>query len=207
MANSLRYKERDSILYNIDDEYSLDKNEYYLLYNFFVTYSLCGNQSKKKRTFQEYGWHYFARTLGNNDVDDSIYLKDKLSQAINLDNKSNFLFYKKSDNITSMYDSLNLSNGLLNDYFTERAACLITSNSNRYLHLFYRIRNGLAHGKFVLKNENNTKMIIIQDDDQYNVTGRIVVKLDTLLKLIEIIDKNRLIIGNTADEEKELCLV
>ena len=42
-----------TIICNNDVE--LTKNEYYILYNFFVTHSLCNNQSKRKRTLKEYG--------------------------------------------------------------------------------------------------------------------------------------------------------
>ncbi len=59
---------------------------------------------------------------------------------------------------------------------------------------FYRIRDGLAHGKFKLRySETNKKVIVIQDDDGYNVTARIIIKLDTLLSFVSVIDMNRLI--------------
>lgn len=63
-----------------------------------------------------------------------------------------------------------------------------------YLKFFYRIRNGFAHGKYCLRlSEDNIKMVIIQDNDKYNVTGRIVVRLSTLLNFINEIDINNLI--------------
>ena len=42
-------------------------------------------------------------------------------------------------------------------------------------------------------SEDNIKMVIIQDNDKYNVTGRIVVRLSTLLNFINEIDINNLI--------------
>ena len=88
----------------------------------------------------------------------------------------------------------NLEDGQLTDFDTERVVIGKTTESNKYLKLFYRIRNGLAHGRFILKySSDNQKMIIIQDNDTYNVTARIVLKLSTLLSFVEQIDLNGLI--------------
>ena len=48
-----QYHKDKSILAHQSDDYEISVDEYYLLYSFFVTYSCCGNQSGKKRTFSE----------------------------------------------------------------------------------------------------------------------------------------------------------
>lgn len=186
------YRIAGSILYNQDDDYSLSVMEFYLIYSFFVTYSCCGTQSGKKRTFLEYGWANYSRpNFGNTVPNKAIYLKDNLREIIDLDNRNHFIFTSDSDDVIICFRQIDLMDGQLSDICTERAVITRTSESNRYLKLFYRIRDGFAHGKFILKlNENNEKMVIIQDDDGHNVTGRIVIKLNTLIELIKIIDKN-----------------
>ena len=80
-----------------------------------------------------------------------------------------------------------------------------TQEGNKYTKLFYRIRNGFAHGRFALKyDSNHIKMVVIQDWDTKNVTGRIVLKLQTLLDFIETVDRNNIILtlDNVEAEEQ-----
>ena len=188
------YKIADSILYNQSDEYAFSISEYYLLYSFYVTYSCCGTQSGKKRSFSDYGWTSFSRpNFGNTVPNKAIYLKDNLSEIIDLDNRNKFIFTSDIDDVGACFKQVDLDDGKLSDFHTERAVITRTSESNRYLKLFYRVRDGFAHGKFFLKLYNDEKIVIIQDDDGHNVTGRIVIKLNTLIKMIKIIDKNNLL--------------
>ena len=198
MANSKQtypYRKNQSIIFNQSDEFSLSCEEYYLLYSFFVTYSCCGTQSGKKRTFKDYGWSSFARkTFSKEMPDKKVYLKDNLVEILDLDDRNYFIFTEDSDDVSTCFNDLNLPDGILCDVDTERAVITRTSESNRYLKLFYRIRDGFAHGKFLLKlNSKNEKVVIIQDDDGHNVTGRIVIKIQTLIKIIITIDKNNLL--------------
>lgn len=97
-------------------------------------------------------------------------------------------------NLADLFKKCNLLDGALSDCDTERAVISNTNESNKYLKLFYRIRDGFAHGKFLLKySSNHKKMVIIQDDDTKNVTARIVIKLSTLLSVIETVDINNII--------------
>lgn len=189
------YRINASILYNQTDDYSLSESEFYRLYSFFVTYSCCGNQSMKKRCFADYGWYSFARSICSKDEPNrDVYLKDRLSEIIDLEDKANFVFISDSDDIAICFQNCNLADGPLADKLVERAVIGKTSEPSKFLKLFYRIRDGLAHGKFILKyNENNEKMVIIQDDDGHFVTARLIIKLSTLLEIISAVDKNQLI--------------
>lgn len=190
------YCRNKSIIGNVQDEYELSQDEYYMLYSFYVTYSMCGNQSAKKRTFADYGWA--TNSIKNTE------LEQKLKGVIDLNKNSNFNFTDKND-LKEQFAAHDLSDGTLSNYDLERAVIGKTSASNQYLKLFYRIRDGFAHGKFLLKlSSNQTKMVVIQDDDTHNVTARIVIKLSTLLDFVECIDKNKLIICKTIRRIK-LC--
>ncbi len=181
-----KYKKDKSILEGLRDEYELTENEYYKLYSFFVTYSLCENQSRKRKTFTDYGW---SNNQLKSTSKDGVVLENILKGIIDL-TKSNFVFTDEND-LKKQFDSLNLQDAALTDYDNERMVISKTNAGNKYLKLFYRIRNGLAHGKFILKKSSaGEKMFVMQDDDTRNVTARIVVKLSTLLKFVDEIDKS-----------------
>lgn len=89
---------------------------------------------------------------------------------------------------------MSLNDGLITDLSFERCVIGKTWENNVYLKLFHRVRDGFAHGKYCLRlSEDNIKMVVIQDDDSNNVTGRIVIRLSTLLNFITEIDINNLI--------------
>lgn len=185
--NSYKYIKGNSILRKVVDEYNLNLEEYFLLYSFYVTYSLCGNQSAKKKTFIDYGW----KTNKTNNTDLGI----ALSSVLNLNRNPDFVFIE--DNINKQFLNHNLPDGEISDVDLERAVIVKSSENNNYLRLFHRIRNGLAHGKYSLcYSKNNEKIVIIQDDDSYNVTARIVIKLSTLLNFITVVDKNNFLLSN-----------
>lgn len=193
MAQSYRYIASQSIIANHEDEYSLDVDEYALLYSFYVTYSLCGRQSAKKRTFLDYGWANNTITIKENGKQKCSDIGQAMARIMDFKNISNFVFTEEDD-LDAQFRSNDLGNGQIRDCDVERAVIAKTSESNKYLKLFYRIRDGLAHGKFLLKfSTKKEKMVIIQDDDGHNVTARIVIKLSTLLNFIYCVDKNKII--------------
>ena len=121
-------------------------------------------------------------------------MKDALTQIIDLDDQNYFVFTNDGDDICQCFVEINLSDGRLNDFDTERCVCTRNSERNRFLNLFYRVRDGFAHGKFLLKyGANNCKVVVIQDDDSHSVTARIVIKLDTLLRIVDVVDRDNII--------------
>ena len=47
-TQGFEYVESESILHGLRDEYSLSKEEHYILYSFYVEHSMYGDQSSKK---------------------------------------------------------------------------------------------------------------------------------------------------------------
>ena len=180
-----RYIVAASILGNSNDEYCLSENEYYKIYSFYVTYSMCGSQSAKKRKFTDYGWPV-------NNVKDKPLAK-ALASVFSLNGNADFII--TDTNVSAEFKCHNLSDGRLVNVDVERAVIVKTNTKlNSYFQLFYRVRNGFAHGKFNLRlSTSNEKMVVIQDNDTNNVTARIVLKLSTILGFIDTIDINRLI--------------
>lgn len=211
MANekqTYQYKSEDSILSGLTDDYTLSIVEVYRLYTFYVTYSMCGSQSMKKRSIADYGWTIIPALKKKNQVNPTLSntgLDTELKKVLDLESAS-FVFTDKND-LKKRFDDNNLSDGSLTNYDTER--CVIgktTQEGNKYTKLFYRIRNGFAHGRFALKyDSNHIKMVVIQDWDTKNVTGRIVLKLQTLLDFIETVDRNNIILTlDNAEAEEQV---
>ncbi len=141
---------------------------------------MCGSQSAKKRTFMDYGWH--ENNIRNTE------LGIALSTVLRLNKNPNFTFTEQDD-LSVQFNKCDLKDGFIADMDRERAVIGKTNESNHYLRLFHRIRNGLAHGRFNLRfSSKNERMIVIQDNSKDNVTARIVIKLDTLLNFIKVID-------------------
>ena len=180
-----RYLVRKTILGTEDDEYQLTQLQAYRLYAFYVTYSMCATQSFKKRTLIDYGWP--SNHVTQKDI------KAALANVLILNRNENFVF-TNDDDLKTRFEQLSLCDGVIEDLSFERAVIAKTSVDNNYLKLFYRIRNCLAHGKFRLRiSDAHEKMVILQDDDTKNVTARIVIRLDTLLEFVDVIDRNCLI--------------
>lgn len=177
-----KYIKANSILAGTEDDFRLSINEFYLLYSFYVTHSMCRSQSAKKRDFIDYGWE-------NNEIKQT-GLKSKLVKILKLDNNPKFVFTAEDD-LREQFSNNDLLDGALKDKDTQRAVSAKTEEANNYFKLFHRVRNGLAHGNFnLVYSSNKERMILIQDSDGCNVTARVVLRLDTLFDFIRVIDKN-----------------
>ena len=181
MASGYKYVKAHSILG--PDEYNLTRDEYYCIYSFYVTYSMCNSQSNKKRSLVDYGW------VDNTwkDVVEQQLLTAFAYDSAHCVNKSDF-------DLKSSFTSMQLEDGLLANVDDERFVIAKTSEQNKWLKLFHRLRDGFAHGKFCLRYSSaGEKMVVIQDDDGNVVTARIVLKLSTVLAIISTIDMSHLI--------------
>ena len=185
-TQSYKYIKENAIISPDLDDYCLSIDEYYRIYSFYVTYSMCGNQSAKKRSFQDYGWD--ANTIKG--VDGAV-LKKALKDVLDLTKAETSFVFAKDDNLKELFTKYQLEDAPLTDIERERAVIVSAGGTNRYLNLFYRIRDGFAHGLFNLRySTKREKMVVIEDHDQYNVTARIVIKLDTLIQFVYAIDRN-----------------
>lgn len=187
MSKTYPYVKHNSILYGLTDEYSLSKEEYYLLYSFFVTYSMCGTQSAKKKSFTDYGWN-------SNKIEDTssgkavpTALGKSLKTVLEFKRLDSSFVFSSNNDLGQLFLNNQLSDGILPEYDTERFVIGNTTGENKYTKLFYRIRDGFAHGKYILKySSRNEKMILFQDNDRTKVTARILLKLNTLLSFATV---------------------
>lgn len=180
-----------SILDGVSDEYALSEHEYYTLYSFFVTYSLCKKQSGKKRTLRDYG-HPNVQIVKSG-------VRKSLQSVLRIDKKKgeeDCFIFSEAKSRPKNFAKINLGDGTLSDYDKERAVLPKGSEQNQYLTLFHHVRNGFAHGQFALVfSSTGEKMVVMEDKTRTgNVNARMVLKLNTLLSIVATIDKRHLIV-------------
>ena len=188
-SQTYKYTKAGSIIGHNPDDYSLTQNEYYRIYSFYVTYCMCENLSAKKKQFINYGWR-----SNNINGTDSTDLREALTDVLDLvKRKTKFVFTEK-DELEDLFTEYDLEDGALTDLDNERFVIGKTPGDNKYLRLFYRLRNGFAHGLFDLRySSRNEKMVVIEDHNSSNVNARIVLKLDTLIWFINAVDRRGII--------------
>lgn len=194
---SYKYEKKFSILNGLEDKYKPTAKEWEILYTFYVTYSMVGGQSYKKKNFKDYGWEGESVTNSGAEL--------LLEKILPLKKSDSFIFTDKDD-LKENYKKLNLEYPCTNfDY--ERVVIGRTTGSAKYDKLFYRIRDCLAHGCFVFQyNSKEEVMLIMEDHGPHNVTARIVIKLNTLLDMAKVINKNNIFV-NYKDEQLQENLV
>ncbi len=141
---------------------------------------MCENQSGKKRTLEDYGWE---STVKYSEITKA------LKKSIGFDIE-NFVF--RDDG--GLKDVCEENNLIINKVTldSERGVIGKTVGQNKLLKLFRRIRNVFSHGRFVMRLSGKDRYVIMEDKDAHNVTARIVIKLDTLIGIVDTIDKNHL---------------
>ena len=173
---------KNCIILNNDVE--LTKDEYYYIHNFFVTYSLCKKQSRRKRTLKEYGL-----LNGIKDV------KKELNKIISFEDCS-FEIIPQEELLVENLVNNKLNDDCIFDLTYERGMVIETKEKNEYFKLFYFIRNSLSHGEYTIKiNDKGEKFIIMQNSEFESpcIKARMVMKVSSLINIIKIIDKNKLL--------------
>lgn len=179
-----KYLMANSILNDNRNEKRLDFSVEYLIFKFFVLNTPCIKASRRSKSLEHYGW--------KGKINDQNGLQENLSSIINL-NSHEFIFTDKND-LNARFEENDLVDNRLKNIDIERCVIGKTLESNKLLKLLRHIRNSLAHGKYIVVNNSQDVMtIVMQDDDQRNVTARIVLRISTLIGIIKIIDKNNLL--------------
>ncbi|HCX64389.1 MAG TPA: hypothetical protein DHN33_04170 [Eubacteriaceae bacterium] len=178
---SYKYIKDKSILNDSRPEIVLDSKVEYLLLKFFVVNTPCETTSRKSISLKEYGW--------KEKYNSKYGLQKKLDPIIDF-NSGNYIFTDEDD-LLDRFEDNKLTDNMLEDIITERFVIGKTPESNKLLKLLRHIRNCFAHGKYlVVKNSIDQQMIIMQDDNTHSVTARIILRVNNLVEVIKIIDKD-----------------
>lgn len=183
MRQTYKYIIDNSILNDDRDEISLDFRTEYLLFKFFIVNTPCDDISRRGISFENYGW------LGK--INKKNGLQQSLKPIFDLDLKR--YIFTDINNLTEKFKENDLVDCKLKNIDLER--CVIGKTLGNKLQKFCRhIRNCFSHGKYiVVLNSINELTLVMQDDNRYNVTARIVIKVSTLVEMIKIIDIDNLI--------------
>lgn len=184
-----RYFDKLSIIFGLKDEYMLDKNELVNLFAFYVLYAVDVKLQFKSLTFSHY--------TGIHEKENLTKAKQKFLNYNSIGVKIKFVEFHQLKETMKEYDLV----ADTIDYDTQRAVGV--RKANNFEDFFRSLRNCIAHGRFVLKynSSKKVKMIVLEDRDDNNFTFRMIVKLDTLFKIIEMVDKNNILSQSFVDNE------
>ena len=88
-------------------------------------------------------------------------------------------------------EKANLGESFPSDMLRERI-CVANNKKNQFMSVFYHIRDAFAHGRFYIIEVDKQKIIVMEDVAPRGrpliVTGRMILRKQTLLKWIEIIN-------------------
>lgn len=163
-----------------------------MLLDFYVTRSIAG-QSGLSITLEDYGW----KKLKNGHFD-FVEIENKILESA----KVKKLYCIRSNTIKDTLKSIQLSNEIIyvdnpkivlqQSYslsIDENENVKIDSTENRINCLFRHIRNSFAHANTYFFDDD---YMLLEDKEKNKITARILIKQQTLLDWIKIIDKNQI---------------
>lgn len=178
-----KYIIQNSILNDNRVEVQLESAVEYLFFKFFVLYTPCSKISRRSRSLEEYGW--------SGKINAQNGLQKSLIPIIDL--SSNHFIFTDKDDLAERFDEKALVDFNLSNVDIERCVIGITAEQNKLLKLLRHIRNCLAHGKYIVIKNSKEEPTMIMQDNNHNVTARIVLRVSTLIGIIKVIDKNNLV--------------
>lgn len=177
--------------------------DYLKIYGFFVIHAMRPNRSSKGKEITKYGWpkDVWKNTSG-------VGLKDVLLYSADLHLRSQFYDFVTREPITTesfvscqkledMSDTCHRA-GVQKDFTRTRSVnrvAVYNSEGNIILSVFDHIRNALAHGRFTIYEDGfialeSGKSVYVKAKrkNMLDVRARMLLKKETLMKWIEIIE-------------------
>lgn len=169
-----------SVQWIFEEPFSFEDKKFARIYRFFVIEPPLEDTSKRAKLLNEYGWSQKKIT---------IVLK---KQIPSLNKNWKTISAEESKNLEEIeQDVKNLckKNKIL-DEVSERREVFIHRNMKKHKtkSLVYTIRCAFAHGAFNKKEYFGEQFYFFENRHKNKLLGRIVVKEETLLKIIEIIE-------------------
>lgn len=168
-----------SVQWIFNEPFSFNDEKFAKIFRFFVIEPPVENTSNRATTIESYGWT--SRKITN-------VLKKNIS-SLNKNWKT--VLARDRSNLEKIEQDVTLlcrKNEILEEV-AERREIFIHTNmkNNKTKSLIYSIRCAFAHGAFNKKNCFGEQFYFFENKDRGKLKGRIVVKEDTLLKIIDII--------------------
>ena len=137
------------------------------------------------KSLSEYGWKM--------PWSKPYYLNKQLKQAAT---NPNLLFSaSKYEAMEETLEKAGLKDSFPSDFSMERI-CIYDVKKNQFMSVFYHIRNSLAHGRLNMVDIGGECIFILEDftgrgKDLVKVSARMILRKNTLLKWIEIIENGQ----------------
>lgn len=149
---------------------------------FFVVNSPCPNVSARGIDLTQYNWE------DKNPPKDGYLYNKLLSVAGLVENKTLFV-HKKADKTKELFAQANMSENFWHEITSNRIA--IINSGNLIQTIFRMIRNCFAHCRFTIIHQENDYLVAMENGvaakENFNVKGRIVLKLSTMIEWIRIV--------------------
>lgn len=153
---------------------------------FYVINTPCIQLSSSAIPLKKYGWPCNVWKKGE--------LRKQLFDVAGLELGDTVVIAKKASDMKKVCKKANLDKNFHKSRQIERIAIYL-GNYNTFLSICYHIRNSLAHGRLAMY-ENEEKEIIfaledgIRKNGKFSVRSRMILKKSTLLKWIDILQRN-----------------
>lgn len=170
----------------VPDEYADDG--LLRIIRFYVINTPCTELSYSGKAITEYGW---KKDIWKKDT-----LKNILFDAANLKRGETFVVAKKTNEMRKACEIARLKKGFQQSREIERMV-LYKNKKNEFLSVFYHIRNAFAHGRMAMYSSDKEDIVFVLEDginknESFIVRSRMILKRQTLLKWIDIIEKGYL---------------
>lgn len=164
---------------NLSQETFADENILRIIV-FFLFHAPCEGQSAMGRTIEEYNW--------SNPWKQPYDFEEKLKH---MSSNPNLIFMAENySEMDKKLEDANLTVNFPSDLATERI-CVHKYYDRQIKSVFYHLRNSFAHGRFNIVNADGETVLIFEDvrnKTTYEVSARMILKISTLLKWIDIIE-------------------
>lgn len=169
-----------SVQWIFEEPFSFEDKKFARIYRFFVIEPPLEDTSKRGRSLSEFGW---SQNKITNVLKKQIPSLNKNWKTISAEESKNL------EEIEQDVKNLCKKNKIL-DEVSERREVFIHTNmkKNKTKSLIYSIRCAFAHGAFNKKEYFGEQFYFFENRQKNKLRGRIVVKEETLLKIIEIIE-------------------
>lgn len=160
---------------------------------FFVIESPCKDVSTLGKPLSTYGW-------GDKDIKKNGWLEKKILSIMGLEEKKTFFYAQKLVDMASVFSSAAMDERFIENQSQNRIAMLLSDC--KVLCIFRHIRNAFAHLRFAIVGDNKDTLVFENGEaykDRFRVKARMIIKIDTLISVIECIENDK----NIMDSENE----
>lgn len=169
-----------SVQWKFEEQFSFSDEKFSKIYRFFVIEPPLEDTSKRGKSLSEFGWSQNSIT---NVLKKQIPSLNKNWKTIPAKNS------KSIEEIEQNVKNLCKKNKILDEVSERREVFIHTNMKNhKTKSLFYTIRCAFAHGAFNKKEYFGEQFYFLENRNKQKLRGRIVVKEETLLRIIEIIE-------------------